>query len=404
MVSDVTGIDTGGMKLGIMDKLKDGGAFVAGATIGGASTAFVRNAVNAGSNIKNKWGETKGFRKKAGLLTGGVVSTFAGGVSGGVRAGKAGMKAGNISDMKSAAAKGASDAVDARDRRAAYKASHGGKPTGVIMGHVGDAFDTAKRWAGINNIQALQEENASIDRVSGGVDKVIDSAKDTIKSQFLAKGKSFTFGVKGQDGKYGISFSPDTYRKISDLKDRAATTGMAQSLQGIVSASELAAHKAATGRNEYTADEIQRIFGKYENDYAKEVANTAFLSAKSYDKLLYTTDSLGNKTRNISYDEEAAFAAVRSSAEAARHELERSVSSGVIAQANEIASSIANEKTIKTGTVVKPDLINIETLKNSDLKVNGDSALDKLGTAAKIVKNKNNEEISKLAQKENDKK
>lgn len=420
LISEVTGIDTGNMKLGIKEKLKEGGFFTAGSVLGAGATALTRNATNAVKNIKNKWATASG-RERARLIAGGLGSTIAGGASGMVRGGRAGWGAGSFSDMSSAAGSGAKGAVDARDRRAAYRASHGGhfisipkdqttgkrslivtgadgkkklNVEGTLAGHVADTFDTVGRWAGFNNIQALQEENAQIDLTSSKIDSVVDSSRELIKSQFLTKGKTYGFGVSGQNSA-GIKYDADTYRRLSDLRDRATTTGDNQSLKGLVSAAELARHRADTlaregvEREDYTADEIQRIFGKYENDYAKEVANTAFLGKSSYDSYVYADKD--KKVRAISFDEEAAFSSVRSAAEDARHQLERAYGSRVVAKANEIAKSAGSST------------MTVEDVKNGDLKVTGDTPVDKFGTAAKIIKNENAAEISKIQQREKDK-
>lgn len=149
LLSEVLGIDSGNMSLGIKDKLAAGGAFTAGAILGGGATTLVRNAVSAGSNIKNKWGETKGIRGKAGLIASGIASTVAGSASGAVRSVKGGIGAKSFGDMKNAAGAGAAKAVGARDKRAAYKASHGGTTWGVISGHASDQLQSVKEWAGI---------------------------------------------------------------------------------------------------------------------------------------------------------------------------------------------------------------------------------------------------------------
>ena len=401
LISEVTGIDTGNMKLGIKEKLKEGGFFTAGSVLGAGATALTRNATNAVKNIKNKWATSSG-RERARLIAGGLGSTIAGGASGMVRGGRAGWGAGSFSDMSSAAGSGAKGAVDARDRRAAYKAAHDGTALGVVKGHVLDTVDTVGRWAGLNNIQALQEENAQIDLTSGKIDSVVDSSRELIKSQFLAKGKTYGFGVSGQNSA-GIKYDADTYRRLSDLRDRATTTGENQSLKGLVSAAELARHRADTlaregvEREDYTADEIQRIFGKYENDYAKEVANTAFLGKSSYDSYVYADKD--KKVRAISFDEEAALSSVRSAAEDARHQLERAYGSRVVTKANEIANSIAVGKGLPAGS----STMTVEEVRDGDLKVTGDTAVDKFGTAAKIIKNENAAEISKIQQREKDK-
>lgn len=444
LISDITGIDSGNMKLGIKDKLRDGGFFAAASFIGAGATALTRNATGAIKNIKNKWGESTSIKDRAKLIAGGIGSTIAGGASGAFRGGKAGWKASSFADMKNAAGKGAKEAVDARGKRMEYKANH---PNGVIRGRIDDFKDSVSRWAGFNNIQELKEENQMIDTISGKVDKVVDNSKEIIRSQLLAKGKSFGFGVSGKDNKYGISFDANTYRRISDLNDRAKNTGEAQDLSGIVSDKEILDHafkkaaQIAASRGEqfreqdfhfegegpntrilsdseviakinakyenathYDADEIQRIFGKYESDYAKEVANSAFLSNENYEKYIYKTnadgsfvlDANGNRQRNITLEEEAAMTSARSAAVDARYELGRHIGSSLIQEANANITPTRNDGTSNIA-------LDNNTI-NGDLKVTDGSTLDKLGATAKIIKAKNADEMAKIQQKEKDKK
>lgn len=151
LISEITGIDSGSMKLGVKDKLKEGGFFAAGAAVGAGATALTRNAINAGKAYH------KGMGKKEALKTTGklLASTFAGGLSGTARGLKAGTKAGSFKEMKQSAGSGASAAVDARDKRASYKASHGGTVRGVIKGHVSDYGRSIKDWAQIESSDGL---------------------------------------------------------------------------------------------------------------------------------------------------------------------------------------------------------------------------------------------------------
>ena len=158
LISDITGINSGNMKLGIKEKLAAGGAFTAGAAVGGGVTALTRSAISSGKLAVNKWGETKNLHGTAKakaigsalLATGGALgSTVSSGISGVVRSGKSGFGAKNWGDMSKAASSGAKAAGDARDKRAAYKASHGGTVKGTIIGHAQDAVNNLGEWAGI---------------------------------------------------------------------------------------------------------------------------------------------------------------------------------------------------------------------------------------------------------------
>ena len=59
MLSDMLGLDSGNIKLGIKDKLKAGGFFAAGAAIGGGALSIGRNLVAGGKNFVNQWRTNK---------------------------------------------------------------------------------------------------------------------------------------------------------------------------------------------------------------------------------------------------------------------------------------------------------------------------------------------------------
>ena len=169
LFSDITGIDSGNMKLGLKQKMADGGLFAAGALVGGGVTALTRNATNA-------WQNNKGKGIMRGVNT--VRSALAGGVSGAVRSGKAGWSAKSGADMKNAASTGASGAVNARDRRASYKASHGNNLAGVALGHAKDSWQSITEWAGtsvgdskLGYYTTAAQSTASFNDISEGVYK-----------------------------------------------------------------------------------------------------------------------------------------------------------------------------------------------------------------------------------------
>jgi len=203
LLGDVIGFDTSNMKLGLKDKLGDAGLFTAGAIVGGGVTALTRNAVNSIGNTKDKWKDTKGFMGKAGLIGGSIASTLGGGLSGAFRAGKSGWNARSWGDMSSAAGKGAASVVEARKKREAYKADHGGaiftatkdasgklKFGGTLLGHYEDALEGAKKWIGLEaDYSSLQSEQSSADSFMSSIKKIGDISEDFIlkhQSEFFA--------------------------------------------------------------------------------------------------------------------------------------------------------------------------------------------------------------------------
>ena len=173
LFSEVTGLDSGNMKLGIKDKLASGGAFAAGAAIGAGTTAMVRNAAHA----TNKFREAKGFSGKAKALGSGIVSTFAGASSGLVRGGKAGFTSKSVADMKKAAGAGAKGATDSRNRREAYRVQHNGE--NIIKARMEDKFADIKDWAGggfeaeESKLKSFNEVLSTSDKAKGSTEKIM---------------------------------------------------------------------------------------------------------------------------------------------------------------------------------------------------------------------------------------
>lgn len=193
LLADMFHLDAGDMKLGIMDKLAAGGALTAGAFIGGGATALTRNAVNKIG--KTKWRDANGNLRLGNVAKGigsVALSSLAGGASGALRSGKAGLKAKNFGDMKKSASDGAKAAVEKRYNREKYWASHS-RGNGliddvgsVLLGHASDAVGTAVSWAGYKNLEQLKLENAGMDQITNSRDK-FDSNTESYITKELAK-------------------------------------------------------------------------------------------------------------------------------------------------------------------------------------------------------------------------
>lgn len=168
LLGDLFGLDTAGMKLGLMDKLAASGALAAGATLGGLAGTVGRNAVAAGRNIRNADGWKN--KLKSGAL--GVASIGAGGLSGAARGFKAGKGAKNFGDVKKASGSAVAGATQAREKRDAYRAAHKGKNalgTGlnVAWGHITDTYDSVKEYMGVNSIEGLKAEKEAAATMQG---------------------------------------------------------------------------------------------------------------------------------------------------------------------------------------------------------------------------------------------
>lgn len=180
IIGDMFGLDTGGMKLGLMDKLAQGGALTAGAIAGGALGTLGRNTVSAVKGVGKAQGGWNKF--KAGVA--GVASVGAGALSGGVRGFKGGKGAKNLTDMKKAAGTAVADATTAKGKRDAYRAAHTGKNAlhtmvNVGAGHIFDKADSVGAYFGIGDeLQNLQAEQAVYQEGMGFKKKLFDLVSD----------------------------------------------------------------------------------------------------------------------------------------------------------------------------------------------------------------------------------
>ena len=180
IIGDMFGLDTGGMKLGLMDKLAQGGALTAGAIVGGALGTLGRNTVSAVKGVGKAQGGWNKF--KAGVA--GVASVGAGALSGGFRGFKGGKGAKNLADMKKAAGTAVADATTAKGKRDAYRAAHSGKNAvhtmlNVGAGHIFDKADSVGAYFGIGDeLQNLQAEQAVYQEGMGFKKKLFDLVSD----------------------------------------------------------------------------------------------------------------------------------------------------------------------------------------------------------------------------------
>ena len=217
LLGELLNLDTGGMKLGLMDKLAMGGGLLAGAAAGGLVTGGTRNFVGAfkgkgiGKDFKSgNYGTA--LKKIGGSIIPGVTSGIAGAGSAMVRSGYGAKGAKNLKDMAGAAHAGAAAAGAAKAKRAAYKASHRtvsiaghnfdvgkiplvGGAIGVGAGHASDLVHGAAQWAGIDNMQAL------IDDINARKKGVRSAAEDLIVGESNKAGVDKSFGIAGMSTK-----------------------------------------------------------------------------------------------------------------------------------------------------------------------------------------------------------
>ena len=360
LLSDLFGFGDGDMKLGIKDKLKSSGAFAAGAAIGAGTTGLVRNAVNAYQQVKKAPKD-----KKFSTAVRGFGSAAAGAASGFTKGAWYAKGAGSGKDMKNAAAQAANKTVENRNKREAYKAAHPGF-MGATLGHFEDAGDSALKWAGFNNIEALQKANAEMSKVSSKKKAMADAAESLIVGE-ANKNKDKTFGIDKSvqfDGgenllaqQYNGQFNTSTLRKIRQKLDEAKATGSAKD----------------AWEKDVTAAEWENLYGSYLNSFKEAVQNQALLSKKNW-------DAISNSAVKADLSE------VRNAANDFRNELGRHLNESFVVKSNDLSS----------GTK-----INAETLEE-DIKIN-DGAFKEIGDQIKIAQSENYAQISKIQQKEQEK-
>lgn len=238
MIGDIFGIKSGNMGLSLAKRMQEGGGFIAGAATGAALTTASRNGYNAiqrgRSNISGAsgaWGKTKAG---IGSVLGGIGSTGAGALSGGLRAGYNARSAKTFSDMAQASSKGIATAISNRDDREAYAQSHqagADKLSGAMkehnigtkgmrnavavgVGHLSDAKDSAVRFMTGQTSEALQKKHDIVKDIHAKG----KAAKDEISSD-MEKGTNMA-GYVYNDGK--------GYRTLQYYKDKVTNTEEAQ--------------------------------------------------------------------------------------------------------------------------------------------------------------------------------
>lgn len=205
LISEITGIDSKNMSMGIKEKLAAGGAFIGGAMAGGALTSGIRNAVGGFTNnsYRNKVKEklnsdspilySKGEQRRmrvGGIAAGlgeGLLRGAAGFVSGGVRS--FGKDTNDVKGMREHARKGATKAGEKAVERKGYKASHGGTVWGSISGHAKDTVRRVGDYFGINSVEDAKAELADLEKM-GSAKKGTRTAAEGLITKELSKASS----------------------------------------------------------------------------------------------------------------------------------------------------------------------------------------------------------------------
>ena len=250
MISDLFGIETGGLKLGIGEKLKAGGFFAAGAALGAGAGGLLRNAApvfgRAGQRlvgIGKGWSGANGARAKAaligggvasavGALVGGIPSTFAGGTSGIYHGFMAGKDSKGWGDMLKGASRGADRSLQNREARAAYKAAHGGTMRGAVAGHIPDTGASVVDWFG-GGFESQERENkflANVNAQNEAMGKAVKDLRQKNESniKIIPSEIQFKEAQKAEEAMYNTRFKGSTLATMRNYLNNMRTSTINQ--------------------------------------------------------------------------------------------------------------------------------------------------------------------------------
>lgn len=302
LFSEITGLDSGNMKLGIREKLKEGGAFTAGAIIGAGATAFTRNAVNAARNIRNKYEKDEKGRlirdangklkrkndEKTGKAysTGSIIrsyiagagSVIAGTASAQYRGFMAGKDAKSEKDMIMAAGKGAKGATDARDERTAYRVAN--KDKSIFVAKANDYLKTAKEWASggfeaqEGELKAYNDLLAIQDSAKAAAEKVINKFPTNVSivaKNLLKKGeKTFKGVVDSEQEEFKALFADSSLATIENTINSLRNQKLEKTIETDLEFNErVRAHRRRI--NELKAENMEMLQGENYEDYVERV-------------------------------------------------------------------------------------------------------------------------------------
>lgn len=209
LIADMFHLDSGGMKLGIMDKLAAGGALAAGSALGGGAGMLVKNGAAAVQGVRKA---EKG--KKLGAAVGGLASTVSGTLSGASRGLYGARNAKNFGDMKKSASAAIATAVANKASRENYRASHKGVNAidtmfNVGMGHISDNIIKASQWVGLDDgLSVLQAEKNSYKKFLDNESETDSTTVDLIGRAAIAQ------SAKIMNAASGVNMSYDAMKEV----------------------------------------------------------------------------------------------------------------------------------------------------------------------------------------------
>lgn len=363
LIGDMFHLDSGSMKLGLMDKLAMGGALAAASTVGGAGGMLLKNGAGAIKNIRN----AEGFGNKVGAAVRGLGSTIAGTASGGRRGFMSGRNAKNFGDVKNASNTAIEGALAAKAKRANYRAQHKtdaygsafanyiGTTANVLGGHIFDVASNVGAFLGINNPQDLIDENKKIDDISAKKKAIRTAAENLIIGESNKFGAANNFGLKKMgiratvDGLGTVDFDSDILREMRQKMENAKSSGDPDAIK------------------------YQNQYDSYFKQFTDAIQNQAMLGTDGYEAFLSNFTEEEAKKLRADYGE---------TREAVTH------------FRGAVADNLTAEYIVKAGFKAE------DVQKDNDLRVD-DTSMKSLGDILKIAKQANVEKINDMQKREN---
>ena len=296
LLSEVTGIDSGNMKLGIREKLADGGGFIAGAAVGGLATAGIRNTVGAVRRTREAYKEAAannaGRWKKAGIIArgvgGGALSFIGGAGSGAFRSGRSAVGKKSFKDAGAAITSGANAATQAGERRRNYRAEHGGF-FGAIGGHAKDAVHGVGGYFGIG---ANETKMGFYNTAAQTSDAINSASEGTYKNKKEYQDQSSIVKRLGAEYNEGISNRKRDIEELRMKMEEANNRGdiasaaafserMAKATEDLKAFTESSSVKLEFDKQTHVLEELRKDLSKSKTDILATAATRIGVDQKT---------------------------------------------------------------------------------------------------------------------------
>lgn len=289
IIKDLTGLDSGNIKLNLREKLAEGGFYAgAGLVLGGTK----RLARGIGGEVKNnfeqdengKWHrktkDAEGNPIKHPTLqliaspVAGVVKAVPGVISSQIGSAVSGYKAKNWKDMMSGVNASVSKSEKHSKAISKYIADHGGTASGVVKGLGQDAFDLFLGYIGFEpDYQTLKDQKAAVDEITKTLKAIKAICEDYVdKHKYEFRGGVGTMLVD-KDG-YAVRDASGKKLEITEeIENNYAKWQEAIKRESDTSLSQQERDKAKELREKLDAQaaEIGQDFRDFENRYRLDV-------------------------------------------------------------------------------------------------------------------------------------